>query len=120
MPFVEFVAALFDSYGGCALNASDLFQARVLATIGVTRGLGDHSLKVHDSNIYIKPFLSCCPEVRSSFTFLCPSLCLPWSCCSNFCLTAKKEKGFRVFSVRPVQWVWASRQVLTRTGSTTL
>ncbi|KAM9376278.1 protein phosphatase 1H [Pholidichthys leucotaenia] len=39
-------------------------KARVLATIGVTRGLGDHSLKVHDSNIYIKPFLSCCPEVR--------------------------------------------------------
>lgn len=40
-------------------------QARVLATIGVTRGLGDHDLKVHDSNIYIKPFLSCCPEVSS-------------------------------------------------------
>uniref|UniRef100_A0A665UD44 PPM-type phosphatase domain-containing protein n=1 Tax=Echeneis naucrates TaxID=173247 RepID=A0A665UD44_ECHNA len=39
-------------------------KARVLATIGVTRGLGDHNLKVHDSNIYIKPFLSCCPEVR--------------------------------------------------------
>uniref|UniRef100_H3CMN1 Protein phosphatase, Mg2+/Mn2+ dependent, 1H n=1 Tax=Tetraodon nigroviridis TaxID=99883 RepID=H3CMN1_TETNG len=39
-------------------------KARVLATIGVTRGLGDHSLKVHDSNIFIKPFLSCCPEVR--------------------------------------------------------
>uniref|UniRef100_A0A8D3D707 Protein phosphatase, Mg2+/Mn2+ dependent, 1H n=1 Tax=Scophthalmus maximus TaxID=52904 RepID=A0A8D3D707_SCOMX len=39
-------------------------QARVLATIGVTRGLGDHNLKVHDSNIYIKPFLSCCPEVK--------------------------------------------------------
>uniref|UniRef100_A0A667ZYN8 Protein phosphatase, Mg2+/Mn2+ dependent, 1H n=1 Tax=Myripristis murdjan TaxID=586833 RepID=A0A667ZYN8_9TELE len=39
-------------------------KARVLATIGVTRGLGDHDLKVHDSNIYIKPFLSCCPEVR--------------------------------------------------------
>ncbi|KAG7230913.1 hypothetical protein INR49_024941 [Caranx melampygus] len=37
-------------------------KARVLATIGVTRGLGDHNLKVHDSNIYIKPFLSCCPE----------------------------------------------------------
>ena len=34
-----------------------------MATIGVTRGLGDHDLKVHDSNIYIKPFLSCCPEV---------------------------------------------------------
>ena len=39
-------------------------KARVLATIGVTRGLGDHDLKVHDSNIYIKPFMSCCPEVR--------------------------------------------------------
>ncbi|XP_075998021.1 protein phosphatase 1H isoform X2 [Genypterus blacodes] len=39
-------------------------KARVLATIGVTRGLGDQDLKVHDSNIYIKPFLSCCPEVR--------------------------------------------------------
>lgn len=42
-----------------------VWQARVLATIGVTRGLGDHDLKVHDSNIYIKPFLSCCPEVRA-------------------------------------------------------
>uniref|UniRef100_A0AAY4B0J9 PPM-type phosphatase domain-containing protein n=1 Tax=Denticeps clupeoides TaxID=299321 RepID=A0AAY4B0J9_9TELE len=39
-------------------------KARVMATIGVTRGLGDHDLKVHDSNIYIKPFLSCCPEVK--------------------------------------------------------
>uniref|UniRef100_A0A8C9UU61 PPM-type phosphatase domain-containing protein n=1 Tax=Spermophilus dauricus TaxID=99837 RepID=A0A8C9UU61_SPEDA len=35
-----------------------------MATIGVTRGLGDHDLKVHDSNIYIKPFLSSAPEVR--------------------------------------------------------
>uniref|UniRef100_A0A3Q3F2M9 Uncharacterized protein n=1 Tax=Labrus bergylta TaxID=56723 RepID=A0A3Q3F2M9_9LABR len=32
-----------------------------MATIGVTRGLGDHNLKVHDSNIYIKPFLSFYP-----------------------------------------------------------
>lgn len=46
-------------------------QARVLATIGVTRGLGDHDLKVHDSNIYIKPFLSCCPEVRATITPNC-------------------------------------------------
>lgn len=38
-------------------------QARVMATIGVTRGLGDHELKVYNSNIYIKPFLSCAPEV---------------------------------------------------------
>lgn len=43
-----------------------VLQARVLATIGVTRGLGDHDLKVHDSNIYIKPFLSCVPEVTVS------------------------------------------------------
>ncbi|XP_069485944.1 protein phosphatase 1H [Ambystoma mexicanum] len=39
-------------------------KARVMATIGVTRGLGDHDLKVHDSNIYIKPFLSAVPEVK--------------------------------------------------------
>ncbi|KAM4795732.1 LOW QUALITY PROTEIN: protein phosphatase 1J [Rhinophrynus dorsalis] len=39
-------------------------KARVMATIGVTRGLGDHDLKVFNSNIYIKPFLSCVPEVR--------------------------------------------------------
>ncbi|KAK2490935.1 hypothetical protein MC885_004393, partial [Smutsia gigantea] len=39
-------------------------KARVMATIGVTRGLGDHDLKVHDSSIYIKPFLSSAPEVR--------------------------------------------------------
>lgn len=38
-------------------------QARVMATIGVTRGLGDHDLKVFSSNIHIKPFLSCFPEV---------------------------------------------------------
>lgn len=44
-------------------------QARVMATIGVTRGLGDHDLKVHDSNIYIKPFLSSAPEVLFSFLF---------------------------------------------------
>ncbi|MBN3274457.1 PPM1J phosphatase, partial [Polyodon spathula] len=35
-----------------------------MATIGVTRGLGDHDLKVYNSNIHIKPFLSCCPEVQ--------------------------------------------------------
>uniref|UniRef100_H3BEG9 Protein phosphatase, Mg2+/Mn2+ dependent 1J n=1 Tax=Latimeria chalumnae TaxID=7897 RepID=H3BEG9_LATCH len=39
-------------------------KARVMATIGVTRGLGDHDLKVYSSNIYIKPFLSCSPEVK--------------------------------------------------------
>ncbi|KAE8623128.1 hypothetical protein XENTR_v10005510 [Xenopus tropicalis] len=39
-------------------------KARVMATIGVTRGIGDHDLKVYNSNIYIKPFLSCVPDVR--------------------------------------------------------
>ncbi|KAM9320257.1 protein phosphatase 1J [Gastrophryne carolinensis] len=39
-------------------------KARVMATIGVTRGFGDHDLKVYNSNIYIKPFLSCVPVVK--------------------------------------------------------
>ncbi|KAG9485557.1 protein phosphatase 1J [Eleutherodactylus coqui] len=39
-------------------------KARVMATIGVTRGFGDHDLKVYNSDIYIKPFLSCSPEVK--------------------------------------------------------
>ncbi|XP_061487976.1 protein phosphatase 1J isoform X2 [Rhineura floridana] len=39
-------------------------KARMMATIGVTRVLGDHDLKVYSSNIHIKPFLSCIPEVR--------------------------------------------------------
>ncbi|XP_053378070.1 protein phosphatase 1H-like [Mercenaria mercenaria] len=39
-------------------------KARVMGTIGVTRGLGDHDLYVFDSSIWIKPFLSCKPEVR--------------------------------------------------------
>ncbi|KAH0618936.1 hypothetical protein JD844_018497 [Phrynosoma platyrhinos] len=41
-------------------------KARMMATIGVTRGLGDHDLKVYSSNIHIKPFLSCIPEVSIS------------------------------------------------------
>ncbi|XP_070601733.1 protein phosphatase 1J isoform X1 [Erythrolamprus reginae] len=39
-------------------------KARMMATIGVTRGLGDHDLKVYNSNIHLKPFLSCIPEVH--------------------------------------------------------
>ncbi|XP_059488514.1 protein phosphatase 1H [Neocloeon triangulifer] len=38
-------------------------RSRVLATIGVTRGFGDHELKALYSNIPIKPFLLCQPEV---------------------------------------------------------
>ncbi|XP_077976913.1 protein phosphatase 1H-like [Glandiceps talaboti] len=39
-------------------------KSRMLATIGVTRGFGDHELKVHDTNIYLKPFLSPIPDVK--------------------------------------------------------
>lgn len=40
-------------------------RSRVLATIGVTRGFGDHELRANSSSeIYIKPFLSPEPEVR--------------------------------------------------------
>uniref|UniRef100_UPI00398E73B9 protein phosphatase 1M-like n=1 Tax=Pristiophorus japonicus TaxID=55135 RepID=UPI00398E73B9 len=38
-------------------------QTRVMGTIAVTRGLGDHRLKVYDTDLPIKPFLSCIPEV---------------------------------------------------------
>lgn len=44
-------------------------QARVMATIGVTRGLGDHNLKVCSSTLPIKPFLSCFPEVSTLSLF---------------------------------------------------
>ncbi|XP_060606157.1 protein phosphatase 1H-like, partial [Ruditapes philippinarum] len=46
------------------LVTGDGKKARIMATIGVTRGLGDHDLYVFDSDIWIKPFLSCKPEVR--------------------------------------------------------
>ncbi|XP_035227858.1 protein phosphatase 1H-like [Stegodyphus dumicola] len=38
-------------------------RSRVLATIGVTRGFGDHDLKALNTDIDIKPFLSPEPEV---------------------------------------------------------
>ncbi|CAL4067880.1 unnamed protein product, partial [Meganyctiphanes norvegica] len=38
-------------------------RSRVLATIGVTRGFGDHDLKAQYSSLPIKPFLSPEPEV---------------------------------------------------------
>ncbi|KAI1278713.1 Protein phosphatase 1H [Halotydeus destructor] len=38
-------------------------RSRVLATIGVTRGFGDHELKAQNSSVDIKPFLSPQPEV---------------------------------------------------------
>uniref|UniRef100_A0A8B9QVF7 Protein phosphatase, Mg2+/Mn2+ dependent 1M n=1 Tax=Anas platyrhynchos TaxID=8839 RepID=A0A8B9QVF7_ANAPL len=39
-------------------------QARLLGTLAVSRGLGDHQLKVIDTNIEVKPFLSCIPKVN--------------------------------------------------------
>lgn len=39
-------------------------RSRVLATIGVTRGFGDHDLKAQSSSVDIKPFLTAEPEVR--------------------------------------------------------
>lgn len=42
-------------------------RSRLLATIGVTRGFGDHDLRAQSSNaqtVYIKPFLTPQPEVR--------------------------------------------------------
>lgn len=38
-------------------------RSRLLGTIGVTRGFGDHDLKALYSGVLIKPFLSCHPEV---------------------------------------------------------
>lgn len=39
-------------------------KSRLMQTIGVTRGFGDHDLRVYDSSIYLKPFLSPVPEVK--------------------------------------------------------
>lgn len=47
----------------CPLIAGEGKKARLMGTIGVTRGFGDHDLKVFDTNIAIKPFLSPIPVV---------------------------------------------------------
>ncbi|XP_034948573.1 protein phosphatase 1H isoform X2 [Chelonus insularis] len=39
-------------------------RSRVMGTIGVTRGFGDHSLQAVSTNISIKPFLSSQPEIQ--------------------------------------------------------
>ncbi|XP_043224176.1 uncharacterized protein LOC122382641 [Amphibalanus amphitrite] len=38
-------------------------RSRVCATIGVTRGFGDHNLRAQNTNVYVKPFLLSQPEV---------------------------------------------------------
>ncbi|XP_052043397.1 protein phosphatase 1M [Apodemus sylvaticus] len=38
-------------------------QARLLGTLAVSRGLGDHQLRVLDTNIQLKPFLLSIPQV---------------------------------------------------------
>ncbi|XP_015609580.1 protein phosphatase 1H [Cephus cinctus] len=40
-------------------------RSRVMGTIGVTRGFGDHGLKAANTGVSIKPFLSSQPEVTS-------------------------------------------------------
>ncbi|XP_074105887.1 protein phosphatase 1H [Cotesia typhae] len=39
-------------------------RSRVMGTIGVTRGFGDHGLKAANTGVSIKPFLSSQPEVQ--------------------------------------------------------
>uniref|UniRef100_A0A8C3T1B9 Protein phosphatase, Mg2+/Mn2+ dependent 1M n=2 Tax=Chelydra serpentina TaxID=8475 RepID=A0A8C3T1B9_CHESE len=39
-------------------------QTRLLGTLAVSRGLGDHQLKVIDTDVEVKPFLSCIPQVK--------------------------------------------------------
>ncbi|XP_060072753.1 protein phosphatase 1H-like [Ylistrum balloti] len=39
-------------------------KSRLMETIGVARGFGDHDLRVFDSDIYVKPFLTPIPEVE--------------------------------------------------------
>lgn len=39
-------------------------QARLLGTLAVSRGLGDHQLRVLDTDIQLKPFLLSVPQVR--------------------------------------------------------
>ena len=46
---------------------NEICQARLLNTIGVSRGLGDHHLLTAEDRVPIKPFLSVVPEV--SFLF---------------------------------------------------
>ena len=100
-----------------------------MATIGVTRGLGDHDLKVHDSNIYIKPFLSSSPEVKQPrFNYLicgretnilsmliCPSQivhsdCGPIqvTCCTSqrcsMLVTSRQQERYKFPSCVP--WLW--------------
>uniref|UniRef100_A0A4W5JT54 Uncharacterized protein n=1 Tax=Hucho hucho TaxID=62062 RepID=A0A4W5JT54_9TELE len=73
-------------------------KARVMATIGVARGLGAHDLKVHDTNIYIKPFLSCCPEVNPILAH-----CVYTMAAQDLAMRAKgvpKDRGWRITNDR--------------------
>jgi len=46
-------------------------QSRVMGTIGVTRGFGDHGLKAANTGVSIKPFLSSQPEIQSLYLDNC-------------------------------------------------
>lgn len=47
----------------CTFTQRTCFQKRLLNTIGVSRGFGDHHLFTVDDHLPIKPFLSSVPEV---------------------------------------------------------
>lgn len=55
---------MFFAVASLIIRLINLSQSRVLATIGVTRGFGDHELKAQASHVDIKPFLTPQPEVR--------------------------------------------------------
>ncbi|KAK0080941.1 hypothetical protein PV325_013065 [Microctonus aethiopoides] len=40
-------------------------RSRVMGTIGVTRGFGDHGLQAANTGVYIKPFLSSQPQIQT-------------------------------------------------------
>lgn len=90
---------LFDMILAVLVCIHACVQARVMATIGVTRGLGDHDLKVYNSNIYIKPFLSCVPEVSLNFTSYLsatpeePPPCLCFRCFSQFKIRSNRSRS---------------------------
>ncbi|KAG5344642.1 PPM1H phosphatase, partial [Acromyrmex heyeri] len=76
LPYVMF--SMFDGHAGyqVALTArlhlhriilvcAIFKKSRVMGTIGVTRGFGDHGLKAANTGVNIKPFLSSQPEVQS-------------------------------------------------------
>lgn len=56
------------------------YQARLLGTLAVSRGLGDHHLKVIETDVEVKPFLSCIPKVwKQNYQLLCSASMSFWA-----------------------------------------